>query len=95
MKIVWRYITSSRNTYAALYAACEKSGYLLEPVDEPGDADIICYSLNSLDYAVYADEMRNASGIVIDRIRPPVMLMYFAMPIMLLSGKESLRFRVC
>ena len=65
MKIVWRYITSSRNTYAALYAACEKSGYLLEPADEPGDADIICYSLNSLDYAVYAEEMRNAKGIVI------------------------------
>jgi len=65
MKITWRYISSSRNTYAALYAACEKYGFILEPVDFPGDADIVCYSLNSLDYATYSEEMRDASEIVI------------------------------
>ncbi|HJJ83153.1 MAG TPA: cobalamin-dependent protein, partial [Methanocorpusculum sp.] len=64
MNIVWRYISHSRNTYAGLYAACEKYGYSLEPADGP-DGDIICYSLNSLNYNNYAEEMREAEGIVI------------------------------
>lgn len=45
MNIVWRYISHSRNTYAGLFAACEKYGYTLEPVDGP-DGDIICYRWN-------------------------------------------------
>ncbi|MDO5845827.1 MAG: TIGR04013 family B12-binding domain/radical SAM domain-containing protein [Methanocorpusculum sp.] len=64
MNIVWRYISQSRNTCAVLYAACEKYSYTLEPVDEPA-GDIICYSLNSLDYGMYADEIRNAAGTTI------------------------------
>ena len=64
MNIVWRYISHSRNTYAGLFAACEKYGYTLEPVDGP-EGDIVCYSLNSLNYNLYAEEMRNAEGIVI------------------------------
>lgn len=64
MNIVWRYISQSRNTCAILYAACEQYGYTLEPVDEP-EGDIICYSLNSLNYETYADEIRSSDGITI------------------------------
>ncbi len=66
MNCVWRYIAAARNSYAALYAACEQYGYRLEPVNAPaaGD-DIVCYSLNSLNYAAYTEEMQNAGGIVI------------------------------
>ena len=67
MKIVWRYISSSRNSYAALYAACETAGYLLDPADEKEiqNADVVCYSLNSLNYDVYAEEMRSLDAVVI------------------------------
>ena len=67
MNIVWRYITASRNTYAALFAACEKYGYILEPADadELSKVDIVCYSLNSLNYADYVDEMKRLDAVVI------------------------------
>ena len=67
MKIVWRYITASRNSYAALYAACERYGYILEPADadEIADADIVCYSLNSLNFADYTEEMKSLDAVVI------------------------------
>lgn len=67
MKAVWRYIHASRNTYACLYAACEKYGKILEPVESPDetDADVICYSLNSLNFETYADEIRDCSAITI------------------------------
>lgn len=67
MNIVWRYISASRNTYASLFAACEKYGVLLEPADAETvfDADIVCYSLNSLNYHEYLDEMQSLDAIVI------------------------------
>ncbi|HJJ35880.1 MAG TPA: TIGR04013 family B12-binding domain/radical SAM domain-containing protein [Methanocorpusculum sp.] len=68
MNIVWRYITASRNTYAVLFAACEKYGFLLEPAETPEElaaADIVCYSLNSLNYADYVEEMQSLDAIVI------------------------------
>lgn len=60
----WRYIPSARNSYAAVYAACEKYGYLLEPVESP-KGDVVCYSLNSLDYAKYTCEMADSEAIII------------------------------
>ena len=68
MNIVWRYISASRNTYAVLFAACEKYGFILEPAEtaaELADADIVCYSLNSLNYSEYRDEMRSLDAAVI------------------------------
>ncbi len=66
MRITWRFITAARNSYAALYAASEKYGYILEPVDSPSDGgDVICYSLNSLDYPKYVVEIRSARQITI------------------------------
>ena len=50
MRVTWRFIAAARNSYAALYAASEKYGYILEPVDSPSDGGAgICYSQNSLD----------------------------------------------
>jgi B12-binding domain/radical SAM domain protein, MJ_1487 family len=68
MRAVWRYIHASRNTYACLYAACEKYGWILEPVEsaeEAAAADVVCYSLNSLNYASYADEIADSPAITI------------------------------
>ena len=64
MIAVWRYIPAARNTYAALYAACERYGHILEPVDGP-EGDVVCYSLNSLDYPRYVTEVAAADQITI------------------------------
>ncbi|MDO5843862.1 MAG: TIGR04013 family B12-binding domain/radical SAM domain-containing protein [Methanocorpusculum sp.] len=65
MKAVWRYIHASRNTYACLYTACLKYGYKLEPVDRPSDEDVICYSLNSLNFETFREEIKSAESITI------------------------------
>ncbi len=64
MKVHWRHTTSTRNTYAALYAACEQEGFFLEPADGPL-ADVTCYSLNSLNVRDLAAEMAGADCITI------------------------------
>jgi B12-binding domain/radical SAM domain protein len=64
MKVHWRHVPSARNSYAALYAACEKEGFVLEPVDRP-KADVTCYSFNSLSAAQLLPEMANAPGFTI------------------------------
>ena len=64
MQVNWRYITASRNSFAALYAACEKNGIILEPVDEP-EADVTLYSLNSINAPQYIDEIKNADCITV------------------------------
>ncbi|HUU74951.1 MAG TPA: TIGR04013 family B12-binding domain/radical SAM domain-containing protein [Methanoregulaceae archaeon] len=47
MLVNWRYTTASKNSYAALNAACEIQGITLLPVKAPRP-DITCYSLNSI-----------------------------------------------
>lgn len=64
MEVHWRFIPASRNSYAALYAACEREGYTLGPVESPAE-DVTCYSLNSLNAPRYLDEIRNAPCITI------------------------------
>lgn len=64
MKVNWRMITAARNSYAALFAACEQSGFHLRPVDGPAD-DVTCYSLNSINESLYRDEIAAAPGITI------------------------------
>ncbi len=64
MKVVWRDIRASRNTYAVLYAACRQSGYQLSLSDSP-DGDVICYSLNSINEPQFRSEIRDASAITI------------------------------
>lgn len=64
MKAVWRYIHAARNSYATLYAACETSGFILEPVDAP-EGDVVCYSLNSVEFPRYKEEIAAADQITI------------------------------
>ncbi len=64
MKVNWRYINASRNSYAVLYAACEREGHILHPVKSPV-ADITCYSLNSLNEPGFRDEIQSAQCITI------------------------------
>ena len=64
MKVHWRATHATRNTYAALYAACETQGFLLHPVSLPVK-DITCYSLNSLNERKLAPEIAGADCITI------------------------------
>lgn len=64
MIVNWRLIHAARNSYAALYAACEESGFILNPVEGPQD-DVTCYSLNSLNEPAYRDEITKADCITI------------------------------
>ncbi len=64
MQVNWRQIHAARNSYAALQAACEPAGYSLHLVESP-DADVTCYSLNSLNEPYYRDEIAGADGITI------------------------------
>jgi B12-binding domain/radical SAM domain protein len=59
MKVHWRYTPSSRNSYAALYAASEKEGFVMEPVKAPVP-DITVYSLNSVTAGTLLPEMAAA-----------------------------------
>ncbi|MCQ8893873.1 MAG: TIGR04013 family B12-binding domain/radical SAM domain-containing protein [Methanolinea sp.] len=59
MDVCWRLIPASRNSYAALYAACEREGFILRPVSSP-QGDVTCYSLNSLSLPRYLPEIRDA-----------------------------------
>ncbi|MDI9633093.1 MAG: TIGR04013 family B12-binding domain/radical SAM domain-containing protein [Methanolinea sp.] len=59
MDTCWRDIPAARNSYAALYAACEREGYILRPVDAP-EGDVTCYSLNSLNAHRYLPEIARA-----------------------------------
>lgn len=66
MEIVWRDIKSQRNSFAALYAACELHGYHLHLSPVPG-GDITLYSLNSIQAAApgMIDEIKNAPSLTI------------------------------
>ena len=64
MKVHWRYTSSTRNTYAGLFAACEQEGFLMEPVSQPS-LDVTCYSLNSLNVHTMRPEMAKADCTVI------------------------------
>jgi B12-binding domain/radical SAM domain protein len=64
MRVHWRQIPGTKNSYAALYAACELSGFSLESVDEPTD-EVTCYSLNSISEPHFREEIRGASCITI------------------------------
>jgi B12-binding domain/radical SAM domain protein len=64
MQVNWRQIHAARNSYAALLAACELSGFPLHPVNAP-EADVTCYSLNSLNEPHYREEIAGAECITI------------------------------
>lgn len=64
MQVNWRWIHSARNSFAVLAAACERDGFLLQPVDCPAD-DVTCYSLNSINAAAYRDEIAAADCLTI------------------------------
>jgi len=64
MRICWRTINASRNSFAALSAACGLHGIDLTRVDGPAD-DVTCYSLNSVTARKYEKEIREADCITI------------------------------
>jgi B12-binding domain/radical SAM domain protein len=66
MEIFWREITSQRNSFAAIYAACEKHGYAIHPSPSP-DGDVTLYSLNSIQAAApdLLDEIAHAPCITV------------------------------
>jgi B12-binding domain/radical SAM domain protein len=64
MQVNWRQIHAARNSHAALLAACELSGFSLSLVKTP-EADVTCYSLNSLNEPYYRDEIAEADCITI------------------------------
>jgi B12-binding domain/radical SAM domain protein len=64
MQVNWREIPAARNSYAVLEAACETAGWHLRPVAQP-EADITCYSLNSINERRYRDEIAGADCITI------------------------------
>lgn len=64
MQVNWRWIHAARNSYAVLYAACERDGHLLQMADSPTD-DVTCYSLNSINAAAYRDEIEVADCLTI------------------------------
>ncbi len=65
MKVHWRLIHAAQNSYAALSAACEQEGYLLQPVRFVRHDDVTCYSLNSINASRYRDEIATADCITI------------------------------
>ncbi len=64
MQVCWRWIAAARNSYAALYAACEREGFILEPADGPA-GDVTCYSLNSINEPGLRKEIGEAECITI------------------------------
>ncbi len=64
MRVNWREINAAKNSFAALYAACEASGYLLNPVNSP-EADVTCYSLNTITEQKLRDEITAAECITV------------------------------
>ncbi|MFA4850043.1 MAG: TIGR04013 family B12-binding domain/radical SAM domain-containing protein, partial [Methanoregula sp.] len=64
MQVNWRQIHAARNSYAALSAASELSGFSLRLVNRP-EADVTCYSINSLNESFYRDEIAVADCITI------------------------------
>jgi B12-binding domain/radical SAM domain protein len=64
LQVNWRQIHAARNSHAALAAALELSGFSLQLVERP-EADVTCYSLNSLNEPGYRDEIAAADGVTI------------------------------
>jgi B12-binding domain/radical SAM domain protein len=64
MQVNWRLIHAARNSYAVLYAACEREGFVLKPADGPAD-DVTCYSLTSINAPRYRDEIAGADCLTV------------------------------
>jgi B12-binding domain/radical SAM domain protein len=64
LQICWRRISAARNSFAALAAACELYDIHLRSVNAP-TGDITCYSLNSVTFSRYEEEIKNAECITI------------------------------
>lgn len=64
MQVNWRNIHAARNSFAVLYAACEREGIRLDLVDAPS-GDITCYSLTSISAARYRNEIADADCITV------------------------------
>jgi B12-binding domain/radical SAM domain protein len=64
MRVTWRQINAANNTFAILYAACEQAGFHLRPV-QTAEQDITCYSLNSVNFPRYRDEIASATCITV------------------------------
>ncbi len=64
MQVNWRWIQAARNSYAVLAAACGRDGFPLQRVTGPA-GEVTCYSLNSLTWPAYRDEIASADCLTI------------------------------
>jgi B12-binding domain/radical SAM domain protein len=64
MRVNWREINASNNSFATLYAACEQAGHRLYTVRSP-ERDVTCYSLNSTNFPQYTREIASAPCITV------------------------------
>jgi len=64
MQVNWRRIHAARNSFAILYASCEREGIILNPVDSPSE-DITCYSLTSIGAQRYEKEIAESDCITV------------------------------
>lgn len=64
MRVNWREINAAGNTFAVLYAACEQEGFYLHPVSS-AESEVTCYSLNSLNFSHFQDEIASALCITV------------------------------
>ena len=64
MQVNWRLIHAARNSYAVLYAACEREGFVINQTDGPAD-DVTCYSLTSISASRYHDEIASSDGLTV------------------------------
>jgi B12-binding domain/radical SAM domain protein len=64
MQVNWRLINAARNSYAALFAACELSGFRLNPAERP-ESEVTCYSLTSITEPLFRDEIAGADCITV------------------------------
>lgn len=64
MQVNWRRIQAARNSYAVLAAACGCDGFFLQEVTVPA-GEVTCYSLNSLTWPAYRDEIAAADCLTI------------------------------
>jgi len=64
MRVFWRSLKQAKNSYAALYAACEREGYIMEETSRPS-REVTAYSLTSITAPRLREEMAGADCITI------------------------------
>lgn len=64
MRVFWRSLKQAKNSYAALYAACEREGYTMEETSRPS-REVTVYSLTSITAPRLREELAEADCLTI------------------------------